>query len=191
VILIVGLGNPGPRYARTRHNVGFMVVERLAVRAGSTAFRDKFNGNFTTGTLEGVSCALLMPSTFMNESGRSVQPALQHFKLKPSELVVIHDELDLAFADVRMKIGGGDAGHRGIRSIVGAIGAEFVRLRVGIGRPPPDFRGSPADFVLQDFDSAERVELDSVIDRAADAVAMLANRGLQVAMNATNQRVSR
>lgn len=191
MILIVGLGNPGPRYARTRHNVGFMVVERLAARAGCTAFRDKFNGSFTTGTLEGVSCALLMPSTFMNESGRSVQPALQHFKLPPSDLVVIHDELDLAFADVRMKFGGGDAGHRGIRSIAGAIGGEFVRLRVGIGRPPVDFRGSPADFVLQDFNSSERVELDNLIDRSADAVAMLANRGLQVAMNATNQRVSR
>jgi len=188
VILIVGLGNPGPRYAGTRHNAGFLALDKLAARAGATVFREKFHGSFASGTLEGKPCGFLKPLTFMNESGRSVQAAVQHYKLPLDELVVIHDELDLPFATVRMKQGGGDAGQRGVRSISGAIGPGFVRVRVGIGRPPPEFRGDVADFVLQGFPPADRAELDSVLDRAADAVALFAQRGLQAAMNATNQR---
>lgn len=191
MILLVGLGNPGPRYADTRHNVGFMVVDRVAARLGNPAFRDKFHGSFATGTLGSEPVGLLKPQTFMNESGRSVQAAMQMYKLAQDAIYVAHDELDLPFGDVRLKVGGGDAGNRGIRSIIGAIGAGFVRLRLGIGRPPPDFRGDPADFVLQGFSLAERPSIDSIVDRAADALALVAAQGISVAMNATNQRKTR
>jgi PTH1 family peptidyl-tRNA hydrolase len=191
VILLVGLGNPGPRYADTRHNIGFMLVDRVATRLGNPVFKDKFQGSFATGSLGGENIGLLKPMTFMNESGRSVQAAMQLYKLAHDAIYVAHDELDLPFGDVRLKVGGGDAGHRGIRSISGTIGPAFVRLRLGVGRPPPDFRGDPADFVLQGFSLAERPSIDSIVDRAADALALAATRGIQVAMNATNQRQNR
>lgn len=190
-MLVVGLGNPGPRYARTRHNVGFDVVDRLAQRAPNAAFRERFHGSFASVELAGASVGLLKPATFMNESGRSVQPALQFFKAPVHELLVVHDELDLAFGELRLKVGGGDAGHRGLKSISGALGNGYVRLRVGIGRPPAEFQGSVADFVLQGFSLAERVEIERVIDRAADAVVLAATSGISVAMNATNQRQPR
>jgi len=188
VILVVGLGNPGPRYQGTRHNIGYRVVDRLGERAGNPAFRSKFRGQFASAELAGQSLGLLKPETYMNESGKSVQPALQFFKLQPSEVVLIHDELDLSFGEVRLKQGGGDAGNRGVRSVTEAIGSDTLRLRLGIGKPPPEFRGDTADFVLQGFPSADQAELDSVIDRAADAVVLVATRGISVAMNATNQR---
>lgn len=191
MILVAGLGNPGPRYAETRHNAGFLVVDRLAARSGGAVFRDKFHGSFASATLEGVPLGLLKPLTFMNESGRSVQAAVQLYKVPHAELFVVHDELDLPFGELRLKQGGGDGGHRGLRSISGCIGADYLRLRFGIGRPPPDFRGDPADFVLQGFSLAERPDLDQLIDRAADALVLAATRGISVAMNATNQRKSR
>jgi PTH1 family peptidyl-tRNA hydrolase len=168
-----------------------MVVDRLAARAGGAPFRDKFHGSFATATLEGVAFGLLKPLTFMNDSGRSVQAATQLYKVPLASLFVVHDELDLPFGELRLKQGGGDGGHRGLRSITGSLGADYVRERVGIGRPPPDFRGDPADFVLQGFSLAERAELDKLIDRAADALVLAATRGISVAMNATNQRKSR
>ncbi|HWA77801.1 MAG TPA: aminoacyl-tRNA hydrolase [Polyangiaceae bacterium] len=191
MILVAGLGNPGPRYAETRHNAGFLVVDRLAARAGGALFREKFHGSFATATVDGTAFGLLKPLTFMNESGRSVQAAVQLYKVPLASLFVVHDELDLPFGDLRLKQGGGDGGHRGLRSITGCIGAEYVRLRFGIGRPPPDFRGDPADFVLQGFSLAERTDLDQLIDRAADALVLAATRGISVAMNATNQRKPR
>jgi peptidyl-tRNA hydrolase, PTH1 family len=120
-----------------------------------------------------------------------VQAAMQLYKLGHDSIYVTHDELDLPFGEVRLKVGGGDAGNRGVRSIAGAIGPAFVRLRLGIGRPPPDFRGDPADFVLQAFSLAERPSIDSIVDRAADALVLAATRGISVAMNATNQRQTR
>jgi PTH1 family peptidyl-tRNA hydrolase len=191
MLLVVGLGNPGPRYAATRHNLGFHVVDRLAERVPGTVFRDKFHGNFASVELDGTRFALLKPLTFMNDSGRSVQPAMQHFKLPLESVLIVYDELDLPFGTLRLKVGGGDGGHRGIRSILSAVGAGFVRLRIGIGRPPADFRGDPADFVLEGFSAAERLETSSLIDEAADAVVLVANRGIEVAMNATNQRKTR
>jgi PTH1 family peptidyl-tRNA hydrolase len=188
VILVVGLGNPGPRYLDSRHNVGFRVIDRLAERVQNPAFRARFRGVFASVTLSGESVGLLKPETYMNESGKSVQSAMQFFKLAPASVLLVHDELDLGFGDVRLKQGGGDAGNRGVRSVTEAIGPDTLRLRIGIGKPPPDFRGDGADFVLQGFSPAERAELDSVIDRAADAVALLVTRGISVAMNATNQR---
>jgi PTH1 family peptidyl-tRNA hydrolase len=188
VILVVGLGNPGPRYDATRHNLGWAVIDRLAVRAGDPAFSSKFRGQFAKAELSGKPFGLLKPETYMNESGKSVQPAVQFFKLQPSAVLLVHDELDLAFGDVRLKQGGGDAGNRGVRSVTEAIGPDTVRLRIGIGKPPPEFRGDTADFVLQGFAQTERTELDSVLDRAADAVVLVATQGISAAMNATNQR---
>jgi peptidyl-tRNA hydrolase, PTH1 family len=188
VILVVGLGNPGPRYHATRHNVGWAVIDRLAARAGAPAFGSKFRGQFAKAELSGKPLGLLKPETYMNESGKSVQPAMQFFKLQPSAVLLVHDELDLGFGDVRLKQGGGDAGNRGVRSVTESIGPDTVRLRIGIGKPPPEFRGDTADFVLQGFAQTERTELDSVLDRAADAVVLVATQGISAAMNATNQR---
>lgn len=191
MILVVGLGNPGPRYQGTRHNVGYRVVDRLAERAANPVFRSKFRGQFATAEISGQSLGLLKPETFMNESGKSVQAALQFYKLVPSSVLLVHDELDLGFGDVRLKQGGGDAGNRGVRSVSECIGSDTLRLRVGIGKPPPEFQGDTADFVLQGFPAADRAELDNVLDRAADAVVLMATRGISVAMNATNQRRTR
>lgn len=188
MILIVGLGNPGAEYAQTRHNVGFMVADRLGERCRAD-WRDKFQGSFCLVELAGERVALLKPKTYMNESGRSVGAALGFYKLDPAQVLVVHDDLDLPFGALRLKQGGGDAGHRGLRSIAAYLSSsDFVRLRIGIGRPPPDFRGDAADFVLRGFPPAERADLDDVVHRAADAVTQVLARGLAAAMNATNQR---
>jgi len=189
VILIVGLGNPGPRYTATRHNVGFRAVERLVERARGGPFRDKFQGQLATLSLGSQPCLALLPQTFMNESGRSVQACAAFYKLAAADVVVVHDELDVPFGEVRLKLGGGDAGHRGIRSIAAHLGTqEFVRVRVGIGRPPPDFRGDPSDYVLDGFPLAEQPGVESMLDRAVEAITLLVERGLSSAMNVVNQR---
>ncbi len=189
MLVVVGLGNPGREYAAHRHNVGFMVVDQLASRARADAFREKFSGGFARAELGPEPAVLLKPQTFMNESGRSVQPALAFFKAAPNELLVVHDELDLPFGTVRLKFGGGHAGHNGLRSIVGALGTgDFGRVRVGIGRPPPEFRGDPADFVLSRFDPVETAELPDLLQRGVETVLEVASRGLQAAMNVRNTR---
>lgn len=188
MILVAGLGNPGPRYASTRHNLGFMVVDRLAMRAGGAAFREKFHGHYADVEIGSGRVGLLKPATYMNESGRSLQAATAFFKLSLDQVLVVHDEIDLPFGELRFKQGGGDAGNRGVRSVAQALGDGFLRLRIGVGRPPPGFGGDAADFVLEGFASAERTELPGLLDRAADAVVLLITDGVQVAMNATNQR---
>ncbi|HET9956311.1 MAG TPA: aminoacyl-tRNA hydrolase, partial [Polyangiaceae bacterium] len=187
-MLVVGLGNPGPRYEKTRHNIGFMLVDRLAERAGSAQFRERFHGHYAEVRFQNEKLGLLKPLTFMNDSGRSVQAALTASYLDPSSLLIVHDELDLPRGELRLKQAGGDGGHRGLRSISGLLGPAYLRLRIGIGRPPPEFRGEVSDFVLERFPPAELVEFDSVLDRAVEAVATLVSRGIQAAMNATNQR---
>lgn len=188
-ILIVGLGNPGKRYAATRHNVGFLVADRLVERAGGAAWREKFSGHFAQVELEGQRILVLKPMTYMNASGESVGPACSFFKIGPGSLLVVHDELDLPFGEVRLKRGGGEAGHRGLRSVTRHVGTrDYVRLRMGIGRPPPDFPGEPADFVLQAFAPPEQAHLDEIVERAASAAALLAGHGLQEAMNRVNRR---
>jgi PTH1 family peptidyl-tRNA hydrolase len=188
-LLVVGLGNPGAEYAATRHNLGFLVLDELCARAGSPPFRKKFHGELAEGRVGGEPATLLKPLTYMNESGRSVQAALAFYKLPLSSLLVIHDELDLPFAEVRLKSGGGDAGNRGIRSITAQLGSpDYVRIRVGIGHPPPGFRGGGADFVLQGFAPAERAELAALVARAADAAELIATRGLAAAMNITHRQ---
>jgi PTH1 family peptidyl-tRNA hydrolase len=185
MLLIVGLGNPGKKYAKNRHNVGFMVAERLRSARGLPDFKEKWNALWTKGD----SFALLEPQTFMNLSGDSVQPAAAFLKVEPAAIVVVHDELDLPWKDVRLKVGGGHAGHNGLRSIIGRLGTpEFVRVRVGIGRPPPGWKGDVADFVLHDFDPIEAAELPDVVDRAVDAVERVVRDGVQAAMNAVNTK---
>jgi PTH1 family peptidyl-tRNA hydrolase len=192
MLLIAGLGNPGPRYQATRHNVGFRVIDELARQCGvpASAFKDRFHGEVASARLPGTGEELLLlrPQTFMNESGRSVQAACTFYKIKPSELIVAHDELDLPFSEVRLKQGGGDGGNRGIRSVTAALGPDYVRIRLGIGRPPPDFRGDVADFVLQAFPSAELAAVEQMVARATEAVSLVTSLGLEKAMNRINQR---
>jgi PTH1 family peptidyl-tRNA hydrolase len=187
--LVVGLGNPGREYASHRHNVGFMALDELARRASADAFREKFSGAYARAEIAGEPAILLKPLTYMNESGRSVQPAMAFFKVAPEELVVLHDELDIPFGEVRLKMGGGHAGHNGLRSILATIGpGDFGRVRIGIGRPPPGFRGEVADYVLSSFDAVERATLPDLVKKAGDAVIDIARRGFAAAMNARNVR---
>ncbi|MGD8862359.1 MAG: aminoacyl-tRNA hydrolase [Myxococcales bacterium] len=187
MLLVAGLGNPGPKYQGHRHNVGFMVVERFAEQYGPAAWRDKFHGRFAkVPVMGGRDAVLLEPMTYMNLSGRSVQAALAFFKLGLSDLVVVHDELDLSFGELRIKRGGGTAGHNGLKSIVESCGGpDFVRIRVGIGRP----RGSDVQrHVLSDFSKQESAELDDVLERATSALRDLVQRGVVEAMNLHNRR---
>lgn len=189
MLLVVGLGNPGREYASHRHNVGFMALDELARRVPSDPFRDKFSGSYAKAQLGGEPAILLKPMTYMNESGRSVQPAMAFFKVTPRELIVLHDELDLPYGDVRLKFAGGHAGHNGLRSIVACVGTgDFGRVRIGIGRPPPGFRGEVADFVLSSFDAMERATLDDCLKRAVESVLEVAARGFEAAMKTRNTR---
>ncbi len=189
MLLVVGLGNPGSRYARNRHNAGFEVVSALADHLRAPAWRDKFHGEFTRAELGDHDALLLRPMTFMNDSGRSVRAAMSFFRVEVGDVLVVHDELDLEFGALRLKVGGGHAGHNGLRSIFQEIGsAEFVRLRVGIGRPPKGWTGEVADFVLSDFPSEERAELPDVVKRAVKALVDVGRRGVPAAANALNVR---
>ncbi len=184
--LVVGLGNPGSKYAQNRHNVGFMVVERLASRWGAPSAREKFSGLVTKVSVGGDDVVLLQPHTFMNLSGESVQKAMRFYKVDLSEVIVVHDELDVPFEERRIKIGGGAAGHNGLRSIIQMCGGpDFVRVRFGIGRPK---HGSGASFVLSDFSADERITLDTAIDGAADMVAAIVDKGARGAMNALHRK---
>jgi peptidyl-tRNA hydrolase, PTH1 family len=176
--LVVGLGNPGPGYAGHRHNVGQMVVAELASRLGTTLKAHKAGAAVGEARVRpgGERIALAVPSTFMNVSGRPVAALLKFYSLDASRLVVIHDELDLPFDTLRLKSGGGPGGHNGVRDIIAAIGPDFVRVRVGVGRPPG--RQDPADFVLSPFTKAEREALPSLISDAADATEQVLVDGL-------------
>jgi PTH1 family peptidyl-tRNA hydrolase len=186
--LVVGLGNPGPQYLANRHNIGFLVLDVLGERAGSSFKGHKARAEVAETRLGGPGgsrVVLARPRTYMNESGGPVAGLMQYYDVPPERLVVIHDELDLPFAALRLKLGGGDNGHNGLKSLRRSLGTgEFYRVRFGIGRPPG--RMDPATFVLRDFNAAERKDLDLEIDRAADAVAMLVSDGLERAQNAFN-----
>lgn len=188
--LIAGLGNPGPQYALTRHNIGFMVVDELARRAGGRLARHKRAAALACEVRlglpgAGASVVLAQPQTFMNASGGPVKALMQFYGVDEEQLIVVHDELDIAFEAIRVKRGGGDGGHNGLKSIRGALGSgEFLRVRVGIGRPPG--RQEPADYVLRPFASAQAPEVALLVDRAADAVESLVFDGLQATQNAFN-----
>ena len=184
--LVVGLGNPGPDYAPTRHNVGFLVVEELAERArGRFAKHKRAHAQVAEERLQGQRAVLAKPSSYMNESGGPVKGLLDFYKVPMERLVVIHDELDIPFNTLRLKLGGGDNGHNGLKSIRRSTGSgEFYRVRVGIGRPPG--RQDPADFVLKPWGSTERKELPMLVSDAADAVELLVHEGLERAQNRYN-----
>jgi PTH1 family peptidyl-tRNA hydrolase len=185
VFLVVGLGNPGPKYKNHRHNLGFMVVDRLAETAAREPFREKFSGLFARAAFDGDEFVLLKPQTFMNLSGQSAQKALAFFKVELAQLIVIYDELDLPFGTVRVKFGGGAAGHNGIKSLVQCCGgAEFARVRCGIGKPRS---GAGEGHVLSEFNREECSELPDVIERASLATRDIVQRGIQAAMNLHNQ----
>jgi peptidyl-tRNA hydrolase, PTH1 family len=187
---IVGLGNPGPGYAGNRHNVGAMVLDELAARSGvklSPGKGARARALVGEGRLAGRRVVLARPLTYMNESGGPVRGLLDYHHLSVEDLVVIHDELDIPFASVRLKRGGGEGGHNGLRSITRSTGTkDYLRVRVGIGRPPG--RQEAADFVLKDFSAVERKELDLLVAEAADAVEALVARGLEAAQNEVHAR---
>jgi PTH1 family peptidyl-tRNA hydrolase len=183
-LLVVGLGNPGRQYERTRHNAGWLVVDELARRLGGS-WRGKFSGQLAQVRLGDVRLALLKPETFMNDSGRSVAAAASFFKVEPESLLVVHDEVDLEPGRVQARAGGGLAGHNGLRSLAQALGTqEFLRLRLGVGRPA---RGDPrpvADYVLSPFEPQEDAE--ALVARGAEAVETLARDGLEAAQQRFN-----
>ena len=180
--LVVGLGNPGPRYAATRHNAGFLVADLLAERMGGRFKAHRSNADVLEGRLAGRPVALAKPRSFMNDSGGPVVNAARFYKAPVESVIVVHDELDLPYGELRLKRGGGDGGHNGLRSISSALGSkEYLRVRFGIGRPPG--RQDPADYVLREWSSTERKDLGYHVDRAADAVEALLADGLEKAQN--------
>ncbi|MBN9735988.1 MULTISPECIES: aminoacyl-tRNA hydrolase [unclassified Pseudonocardia] len=182
--LVVGLGNPGPEYEGTRHNVGTRVAALLAARAGAGRFsvHKRSNADVAQGRLAGRPVTVAVPRTYMNLSGGPVTGLVKYFSVPPTEVIVIHDELDLDFGVVRLKRGGGEGGHNGLRSISRSLGTkDYLRVRFGIGRPPG--RQDPADYVLKRFSGAENKELDLGLDLAADAAEALLSDGLEPAQN--------
>jgi PTH1 family peptidyl-tRNA hydrolase len=185
--LVMGLGNPGPEYAGNRHNLGFMVVDLLAARVGARFSRHrKAVAEVAEGRL-GVGersprLVLAKPMTYMNLSGGPAAALAQFYKIPVDRTIAVHDELDIPYGALRLKVGGGEGGHNGLRSMAKSLGSkDFFRVRVGIGRPPG--RQDPADFVLRDFTATERKELELIVDRAADAVEAIIVHGLEPAQN--------
>ena len=183
-LLVAGLGNPGREYERTRHNVGWMVVDELARRRNGS-FRSKFSGQLAEVRDGELRLALLKPETYMNVSGRSVGEAARFFKVEPGALLVVHDDVDLEPGRLQARLGGGLAGHNGLRSIAEVLGTQdFLRLRIGVGRPARGDRRPVADYVLSVFEP--EVDVDSLVARAADAVEAMARDGLEAAQSRYN-----
>ena len=183
-LLVVGLGNPGREHARDRHNVGWLVVDELA-RRHDGSFKSKFSGQLAEIRIDGLKLALLKPETYMNLSGDSLGAAARFFKLPVEQIAVVHDEVDLDAGRIQVRLGGGLAGHNGLRSIRQALGsAEFLRTRVGVGRPGRGDRRPVADYVLSPF--APEEDAEQLVGRAADAVEALANEGLEAAQRRFN-----
>jgi PTH1 family peptidyl-tRNA hydrolase len=183
--VVVGLGNPGPEYATTRHNVGALALDVLLDRVGGRLKSHRSRTEVCEGRLAGQRAVLARPRSYMNESGGPVAGVLHFFAAPVDHLIVIHDDLDLPAATLRLKSGGGDGGHNGLRSITRSLSTpDYLRVRIGIGRPPG--RQDPADFVLREFSAAERRELPTTLERAADAVEALLSEGLPAAQNTFN-----
>jgi peptidyl-tRNA hydrolase, PTH1 family len=184
--VVVGLGNPGPAYAGNRHNAGAMVVDLLAGRIGGRFKSHKGRADVVEGRVGGVRAVLAKPRSYMNESGGSVTSLLAYYSVPPARLVAVHDELDLPYGTLRLKFGGGDNGHNGLRAVTRALGTrDYLRVRFGIGRPPS--RQDAAVFVLRDFAPAERKDLPLYLERTADAVEVLLADGLDKAQNQFNE----
>ncbi len=183
--LIVGLGNPGAQYENTRHNAGFMVVDQLAARFGISVDKHKFDVRFGRGTIEDHAIMLAKPMAFMNRSGWPVQKLAAYFKINSKDLIIVHDDIDLAFGRLQIKEKGGHGGHKGLKSILNAIGEdEFMRLRIGVGRS--ETGNSVSDHVLGPFYDDELKRLDALLKRARDAVVTILTEGPTVAMNRFN-----
>ncbi|GAA3126489.1 aminoacyl-tRNA hydrolase [Planomonospora alba] len=181
--LVVGLGNPGPEYAGNRHNAGFMVLDELAARAGGRFKAHRSRAEVLEGRVAGAPAVLAKPLSFMNLSGGPVKALADFYKVEPARVVVVHDELDVPYGALRAKLGGGDNGHNGLKSITKSLGSrDYLRVRFGVGRPPG--RMDVAAFVLRDFATAERKELPFLVDRAADVVESLVRVGLEATQNA-------
>lgn len=181
--LIVGLGNPGRQYEKTRHNAGFWFLEGLAAdRGGNWSHDAKFQGDLSSVSIEGVRVVLLKPATFMNRSGQAVGSLARYFKIRPEEILVVHDELDFEAGRIKLKAGGGHAGHNGLKDIVSHLGSkEFCRLRIGIGAPPEN--QSVSDYVLSDPSKADKGKIDSAIQAGYDVLGLLVEGNLNKAMN--------
>lgn len=186
--LIVGLGNPGTKYARNRHNIGFMALERMAADHGFPAWKGKHQGSVTEGRFGSARAVLLRPETFMNKSGDSVASAMRFYKLEPEDVIVLHDELDLAPGKVKYKFGGGHAGHNGLRSIHNHLGPEYGRVRLGIGHP--GHKDAVAGYVLHDFAKADADWLDDVLRGLSDGAPHLAEGDSAKFMNAVSLRTA-
>lgn len=185
--LVVGLGNPGPEYARTRHNVGFLVADRIARALGAEFTVRKFAAELAEARTAHEKVWVMKPQTYMNHSGEAVGGALRFWKLGPDDLVVVHDDVELEPFRVQLKIGGGDSGHNGIRSVNAHVGTrEYARVRVGVGRPPPAI--DPADWVLGPWKKADEAEVDASVERAAEAAQLCVELGAAKAMNQVNRR---
>ncbi len=186
-IVVVGLGNPGRKYERTRHNAGFLAVDELARRFGIDISQEKSHSLIGRGRIETGQIVLAKPQTYMNESGRAVAAVMEDAYVSSRDIIVIHDELDLPIGSVRIKIGGGHGGHNGLRSIIEFIGtSDFIRVRIGIGRPAPGM--DAADYVLSSLLQDEKRAAAEAASRAADAVLAIASQGVTKAMNLFNQR---
>ena len=186
--LIVGLGNPGAKYARNRHNIGFMAVERMAADHGFGPWKSKFQGSLSEGRFGSARAVLLRPETFMNKSGDSIAAAMRFYKIEAEDVVVLHDELDLAPGKVKFKMGGGHAGHNGLRSVHAHLGADYGRVRLGIGHP--GHKDRVAGYVLSDFAKAEGQWLDDVLRGVSDGAPYLAEGDSAKFMNAVSLRTA-
>jgi len=179
--LIIGLGNPGNRYRYTRHNIGFMVLDEISGRYEVDIKQKSFDALWNRGKIAGINVLLAMPQTYMNLSGNAARNLIAYFKVDISKLIVIHDDLDLPFGTVRLKSGGGDAGHKGLKSIISCLGsADFMRIRMGIGKPSD--RTPIEDYVLQKFNPDESAQLQQIIQSASEAAAEIVISGMQQAM---------
>jgi peptidyl-tRNA hydrolase, PTH1 family len=182
--LIFGLGNPGKQYRYTRHNIGFLTADRVFEELDLDDFKEKYNSFYVKSTFLGEPCVLVKPLTFMNNSGRSVAPFLKKMNVEPQDMIVIHDDVDIEEGQVRIKLGGGDGGHKGLRSIIAETGgvSEFLRIRAGIGRPPAGMEVS--DFVL---DKVSKSYLNPLVEKSFEALSVLIDKGYQKACNLINQ----
>ena len=194
--LIAGLGNPGKKYERNRHNVGFRVADELARRHGVGPLKEKFGGLTGTGIIAGQRASIIKPMKYMNLSGFAVSQAVQFQGIDPAELIVVHDEIDLPFARLRLKSGGGHGGHNGVRSVVEQLGhGDFLRVRIGVGRPETESgdagEGRVSSHVLSDFPAEMDRDVAQLVDRATDAVEAIITRGIRAAMNEFNGDVTK
>lgn len=187
--LIVGLGNPGPKYELTRHNFGFLAIDALLGKLGAPASKMGFGGKVARFLLGQEVCIALKPETFMNKSGSSVQQAMSFHKIPLENVVVIHDELDLPLGEIRIKKGGGVSGHNGLKDIARLVGPDFMRIRLGIGRP--NFKGTEADYVLSPFSDQELVAAEEILQKTCDAIKILVAEGLDAAQSQCQLRAQK